>query len=660
MIKRRLGVDERAEVRAGNIYIWEERSADEEAVGMGMERWTDGLQWGPSRTREEFLFYLQKPPDEDGVISRRGKGVLKHGKRPKTVADEEKRANRRRSQPVPQRIHSDVNLSAHTLLTTTTPATTTDVGTAAAAGSSSAATSPTLTTGPVGPPALGPYSSFGPPTLNSTTTVGEHQLVKQTYSVYTRLPSDPESKPMRKWHLTAYYTTHAVHTGLLRDISSDPRLASIPVPPEAMFVAARTTPRPRGPQNNDSSTNLSRNYSGVLPSTPHGYQSTTSTTTAVRPVGGEPMMYNAQGGSSSSSATSSPIVEFSAGGGSEMNRQQAVASGSGSGSAQLRQHPYRQQPPHQSQQQQQQQHWSQNQYASTQQTWANPSHSHPHSPLTGPSSSSSAHSPHYHPILPPPPNGSPNQNHSMQYSYTHSTYNPLSTHRDARCPDSQLRVRTQTPPEPWAHQQHPPGQGQGHGGHHSAYPSAPGPAHHESQPHRGAHQRWPSTSAAVGIHGDRPRVTSLPMPGAPSRQYAAYPEASPMREPEMMQVEQPEAGPSYSQHQYQQQYHQVRPRPPIITTRHDTPRSPSPALPSPSSSHHSGGSDDDAMMIDTASVHAAGSPLPNRGLTTLADNRALPPLDFSTIRIPFPTRTAEDERALWRLNKSFHNVAKNG
>ncbi|KAG9001780.1 hypothetical protein FRB93_011985 [Tulasnella sp. JGI-2019a] len=175
MIKRRLSVDERAELRAGNIYIWEERNADEEAVGMGMERWTDGLQWGPSRTREEFLFYLQKPPDEEG--SQRGR--LRYGKR-------------RRSQPVPQRIHSDVNLSSGLL----SPA---DAGNTS---SSSTAISPTLTTGPVLTSAPGPYSSFGPTTLNSTTTVGEHQLVKQTYSVFTKLPNDPETKPMRKWHLS--------------------------------------------------------------------------------------------------------------------------------------------------------------------------------------------------------------------------------------------------------------------------------------------------------------------------------------------------------------------------------------------------------------------------------------------------------------------------
>jgi len=44
------------------------------------------------------------------------------------------------------------------------------------------------------------------------------------------------------------------------------------------------------------------------------------------------------------------------------------------------------------------------------------------------------------------------------------------------------------------------------------------------------------------------------------------------------------------------------------------------------------------------------------GLMTSGDNRALPPLDFSAIRVAFPTRTAEDERTLWVLNKGFNKV----
>ncbi|KDQ10265.1 hypothetical protein BOTBODRAFT_178295 [Botryobasidium botryosum FD-172 SS1] len=75
MIHRRLDTDERKEVRSGCVYVWEERNADAEATGMGIERWTDGYKWGPSRVRDEFLFYHQRDQDEDGAEgSRRGRG----------------------------------------------------------------------------------------------------------------------------------------------------------------------------------------------------------------------------------------------------------------------------------------------------------------------------------------------------------------------------------------------------------------------------------------------------------------------------------------------------------------------------------------------------------------------------------------------------------
>ncbi|KAL1759178.1 Gti1/Pac2 family-domain-containing protein, partial [Schizophyllum commune] len=58
LITHRLDAEERRAICSGNVYVWEERSAD--TAGMGMERWTDGLSWGPSRVRDEFLYYQQK------------------------------------------------------------------------------------------------------------------------------------------------------------------------------------------------------------------------------------------------------------------------------------------------------------------------------------------------------------------------------------------------------------------------------------------------------------------------------------------------------------------------------------------------------------------------------------------------------------------------
>ncbi|KAG9311686.1 Gti1/Pac2 family-domain-containing protein [Chiua virens] len=63
LITRRLDAEERRAIVPGNVYVWEERSANSEATGLGMERWTDGMGWGPSRVRDDFLFYHQKECD---------------------------------------------------------------------------------------------------------------------------------------------------------------------------------------------------------------------------------------------------------------------------------------------------------------------------------------------------------------------------------------------------------------------------------------------------------------------------------------------------------------------------------------------------------------------------------------------------------------------
>lgn len=39
MITRRLDAEERRAIAPGNVYIWEERCANAEITGLGMERW---------------------------------------------------------------------------------------------------------------------------------------------------------------------------------------------------------------------------------------------------------------------------------------------------------------------------------------------------------------------------------------------------------------------------------------------------------------------------------------------------------------------------------------------------------------------------------------------------------------------------------------------
>ncbi|KAH8993618.1 Gti1/Pac2 family-domain-containing protein [Lactarius hatsudake] len=75
LLTRRLDADERKAIRSGNVYIWEDRSASTvDSGGLTMERWTDGMSWGPSRIREEFLFYYQRDPAQERLPS--GGGVL--------------------------------------------------------------------------------------------------------------------------------------------------------------------------------------------------------------------------------------------------------------------------------------------------------------------------------------------------------------------------------------------------------------------------------------------------------------------------------------------------------------------------------------------------------------------------------------------------------
>ncbi|CAA7261806.1 unnamed protein product [Cyclocybe aegerita] len=69
MVTRRLDTDERRAISSGCVYVWEERGPNAEATGLGIERWTDSIQWGPSRVRDEFLFYHERRPTQPDVDS---------------------------------------------------------------------------------------------------------------------------------------------------------------------------------------------------------------------------------------------------------------------------------------------------------------------------------------------------------------------------------------------------------------------------------------------------------------------------------------------------------------------------------------------------------------------------------------------------------------
>jgi len=57
LIKRRLVASERAQLKSGNVFVWEECEDSEEG---GLLRWTEGKRWSQSRMRGDYLFYEEK------------------------------------------------------------------------------------------------------------------------------------------------------------------------------------------------------------------------------------------------------------------------------------------------------------------------------------------------------------------------------------------------------------------------------------------------------------------------------------------------------------------------------------------------------------------------------------------------------------------------
>ena len=52
MVTRRLDADERSMLGSGCVYAWEERGPHSEITGLGIERFTEGRRWSPSRVRD--------------------------------------------------------------------------------------------------------------------------------------------------------------------------------------------------------------------------------------------------------------------------------------------------------------------------------------------------------------------------------------------------------------------------------------------------------------------------------------------------------------------------------------------------------------------------------------------------------------------------------
>ncbi|RDX54924.1 hypothetical protein K466DRAFT_494035 [Polyporus arcularius HHB13444] len=65
-IDKRLDANERAALRPGDVYVWEEKGPNTDSFSVSMERFTEGKSWTASRVREDFLMYFESPKKGKG------------------------------------------------------------------------------------------------------------------------------------------------------------------------------------------------------------------------------------------------------------------------------------------------------------------------------------------------------------------------------------------------------------------------------------------------------------------------------------------------------------------------------------------------------------------------------------------------------------------
>ncbi|KZT71705.1 hypothetical protein DAEQUDRAFT_657321, partial [Daedalea quercina L-15889] len=65
-ITKRLDAEERAALKAGDVYVWARQSLTGDAYSPHMERFTEGKSWTASRVRDDFLIYYEIPDKSRG------------------------------------------------------------------------------------------------------------------------------------------------------------------------------------------------------------------------------------------------------------------------------------------------------------------------------------------------------------------------------------------------------------------------------------------------------------------------------------------------------------------------------------------------------------------------------------------------------------------
>ncbi|THH06548.1 hypothetical protein EW145_g4008 [Phellinidium pouzarii] len=223
MVSRRLDAADRAALRPGCVYVWEERSPASDATGAGMERFTEGRHWHPSRVR-----------DVSGLISARFRRCCKVKFHPSYFPSLLRLAD---LQDFLLYVEKDW-----------------DTNEAQAADRNRM---------------LRRHRESYPSTSYPVQPLRRQPLVKQTYSAWVNNGTN-----LKKWHMNAYYTEDSLEE--LRTVDEIPVLASLHVPHECYQRARSSTvggskkiersprdvypgeiPRSRAPRRNSSASQSS-------------------------------------------------------------------------------------------------------------------------------------------------------------------------------------------------------------------------------------------------------------------------------------------------------------------------------------------------------------------------------------------------------------------
>ncbi|KAK7692226.1 hypothetical protein QCA50_003850, partial [Cerrena zonata] len=191
-IEKRLDAHERAALRPGNVYVWEEKPPNADNYAVTMERFTEGKAWTPSRVR-----YAPTPPSVAPIAANHSPEMYDFLMYYEKPAKKKGKSDKDDTTPRSMEDHVVRDGERDTFVKLTYSAYRSDDGSEV---SSSSATS------------TAPYAKG----------------------------LDKEAKKPRKWHLNAYFTKHT--EGQLQTLDDIPLLRDLAVP-DGLYRTARAVPK---------------------------------------------------------------------------------------------------------------------------------------------------------------------------------------------------------------------------------------------------------------------------------------------------------------------------------------------------------------------------------------------------------------------------------